>query len=341
MQTISEEPAVESAAGTEEAILKETNDRFTMFPIRYDGVWRMYKQSVASFWVPEELCFAQDVKDFEKLTVDEQHFIKMVLAFFAGADGIVIENLAARFLREVQVPELRAFYAFQLAIEDIHSETYSLMIDSLIRDTDEKLRLFQAIDNVQCIQLKADWARKWIADEHASFATRLVAFAVVEGVFFSGAFCSIFWLKKRGLMPGLSVANGFIARDEAMHTQLAVHVYRDLLQHKLTQEDVAGIVREAVDVETEFICASLPCALIGINAGQMAEYIQFVADYLMTSLGHTKIYFTENPFPFMEQISLQNRTNFFEARETSYQKTNVMDSLINNGPRTFTTDADF
>ena len=324
-----------------EPILEESLGRFTMFPVQYDSVWKMYKQSVASFWVPEELDFAQDIKDFAKLKPDEQRFIKMILAFFAGADGIVIENLAARFLREVQIPELRAFYAFQIAIENIHSETYSLMIKTLVQDPSEAGKLFRAIEDIPCIQAKADWARKWICSDTSTFAMRLVAFAVVEGIFFSGAFCSIFWLKKRGLMPGLSTANAFIARDEAKHTELAVHVYRDLLANKLDEDQVSEIVCDAVNVETDFICDSLPCAMIGINADSMMQYIKFVADWLMVSLGHKKIYSAENPFSFMEQISLQGKSNFFELRESSYQKSNVMSSLVGDSARTFTVDADF
>ena len=324
-----------------EPILRETNDRFTVYPIRHDEAWKLYKQSVACFWVPEELDLSEDSRQFETLKEDEKHFIKTILAFFAGADGIVVENLGARFLNEVQVPELRAFYTMQLAVEGIHAETYALLIETLVRESEEKQRLFHAIDEVPCIQKKADWARKWIADTSSNFATRLVAFAVVEGVFFSGAFCAIFWLKKRGLMPGLATANEFISRDEGLHTMFACHVYRDLLQQKLTQEQVAAIVSEAVDVELEFICDALPCALIGMNATSMGEYVRFVADHLMVSLGHDKMYESNNPFPFMEQISLNAKTNMFEKRISEYAKSNVMESLTDKMPREFTLDADF
>lgn len=324
-----------------ETILDPSNDRFTVFPIRYDEAWKMYKQSVASFWVPEEICLEDDMRQFPSLKDDEQHFIKHVLAFFAGADGIVIENLAARFLNEVQLPELRAFYAFQLGMEQIHGETYSLLIDALVKDANEKSRLFHAIDEIPCIKKKAEWACSWIGDEKSTFATRLVAFAIVEGIFFSGAFCAIFWLKKRGLMPGLGTANEFISRDEGLHTQFACHVYRDLLQNKLSQDEVSKIVCEAVDIETEFICDALPCALIGMNSDSMTQYIQFVADWLLVNLGHDKVYQTKNPFAFMEQIGMDKKSNMFETRISSYAKSNVMESLNENANRTFTTEADF
>lgn len=324
-----------------EPILRETNDRFTVYPIRYDEAWRLYKQSVAVFWTAEEIDSSEDLRQFDTLKDDERHFIKTILAFFAGADGIVVENLGARFLNEVQVPELRAFYTMQLAMEGIHAEVYALLIETLVRDNEEKLQLFRAIDEIPCVQKKANWARKWISDDTSGFATRLVAFAVVEGIFFSGAFCAIFWLKKRGLMPGLATANSFINRDEGLHTNFACHIYRDLLERKLTQGQVEAIVREAVDVELEFICDALPCALIGMNSDSMSQYIRFVADYLLVNLGHDKIYKDDNPFPFMEQISMEAKSNHFERRVVEYGKNNVMESLSNRMPHEFTLDADF
>lgn len=327
--------------GEVEPILVPSNDRFTMFPIKYDTAWKFYKQAVASFWTVEEIDCVQDVKDFKTLKDEEKHFIKMVLAFFAGSDGIVLENLGTRFMNDVQIPELRAFYGFQIASETIHSETYSLMIDVLVDDTKEKERLFKAIDTIPCVGKKAEWASKWISAENADFATRLIAFACVEGIFFSGSFASIFWLKKRGLMPGLGFANSLISRDEALHRDFACHVYRDLLLNKLDQESVAQIVKAAVDVEREFVCESLPVNLIGMNSDHMSQYIEFVADHLLVTLGHSKIYNTSNPFPFMEMISMDAKENFFERRVSNYSKCNVMESLSNNMARTFALDVDF
>ena len=326
---------------TAEPILKESAERFTMFPIRYDTAWKMYKQAAASFWVVEEIDTAEDKRHFDSLKDDEKHFIKMILAFFAGSDGIVLENLGARFMNEIQVPEIRAFYGFQIAIENIHSETYSLMIDVLVDDNDEKKQLFNAIETIPCIAKKANWAAKWIQDSSASFATRLVAFACVEGIFFSGSFAAIFWLKKRGLMPGLGFSNELISRDEALHRDFACHIYTDLLQNKLSEDDVHAIVREAVELECEFVCESLPVNLIGMNSAHMSQYIEFVADHLLLSLNHSKLYNTANPFPFMDAIGMDSKSNFFERRVSAYSKCNVMESLTNKQSRTFTTDADF
>lgn len=327
-----------------EPILEPSSERWTMFPIKYDTAWRFYKQAVASFWVVEEIDQSEDRRQFESLKDDEKHFIKMVLAFFAGADGIVIENLGVRFMNEVQVPEIRAFYAFQTSMEAIHSEAYSLMIDVLVDDTDEKDRLFRAVDEIPCIEKKARWAEKWIQDPDATFATRLVAFACVEGVFFSGSFAAIFYLKKRGLMPGLCFANEFISRDEALHRDFACHLYNDLLANKLDQTSVESIVREAVDLEREFLQEALPVRLIGMNAEQMGQYIEFVADHLLVSLGHDKAYKSENPFAWMDQISMDGKSNFFERRVSCYAKTNVMNSLTKSEreqARVFTTEEDF
>ena len=341
-RTINKGDHVDNTAPVEhEPLLDPSSSRHTIYPIQHDKAWRFYKQAVASFWVVEEIDMVADKRQFESLKESEQHFIKMVLAFFAGSDGIVLENLGNRFMREVQVPEVVAFYTFQMAIEGIHAETYSLMIDALVSDPTEKRHLFNAIDTIPCIARKAEWATKWIQSETANFATRLVAFACVEGIMFSGAFASIFWLKKRGLMPGLGFSNELISRDEGLHRDFACHLYTDLLLNKLAQDQVEAIVCEAVDLEKAFVCDALPVNLIGMNNQQMSEYIEFVADHLLVSLGHTRVYNTSNPFPFMEQISMEGKQNFFEGRVSSYSKSNVMAALTNNETRTFTTDADF
>ena len=298
-------------------LLTASKDRYVMFPIKDNDIWKMYKKQVECFWRAEEIDLSHDMKDWYSLTEDEKHFITMILAFFAASDGIVLENLAARFMGEVQLAEARAFYGFQIAMENIHSETYSLLIDRYVKDESEKTRLFQAIENFPCIQKKADWAIHWINDQTSDFATRLVAFACVEGIFFSGAFCSIFWLKKRGLMPGLTFSNEFISRDEALHTEFAVLLYNKL-NAPLNQSLIHKIISEAVDIETEFICDALPCRLIGMNSEMMRKYIQFVADRLCVQLGCNKIYGTKNPFEFMEMISLESKTNFFESRVSDY-----------------------
>jgi ribonucleoside-diphosphate reductase beta chain len=320
-----------------EPILKETNDRFVIFPIKHKEIWAMYKQAEASFWTAEEIDLQQDMIDWEnKLTSDERHFIKHVLAFFAASDGIVNENLAINFLNEVQYPEARCFYGFQIAIENIHAETYSLLIDTYIKDNKEKDFLFNAIENLPCVAKKADWAMKWI--ENGTFAQRLVAFAAVEGIFFSGSFCSIFWLKKRGLMPGLAFSNELISRDEGLHCDFACLLYNQL-QNRLTTEEVTAIISEAVEYEKEFVTDAIPVALIGMNAKLMCQYIEFVADRLLLELGCPKMYNTTNPFDFMEMISLQGKTNFFEKRVSEYQKAGVMGD--GTGNHSFTTDADF
>lgn len=320
-----------------EPILKESNDRFVIFPIKHRAIWDMYKKAEASFWTAEEIDLQQDMNDWEnKLTADERHFIKHVLAFFAASDGIVNENLAINFLNEVQYPEARCFYGFQIAIENIHAETYSLLIDTYIKDNKEKDFLFHAIENLPCVGKKADWALRWI--ENGNFAQRLVAFAAVEGIFFSGSFCSIFWLKKRGLMPGLAFSNELISRDEGLHCDFACLLYNQL-QNKLDPKDVTAIITEAVEYEKEFVTDAIPVALIGMNATLMCQYIEFVADRLLGELGCPKVYNANNPFDFMEMISLQGKTNFFEKRVSEYQKAGVM----NDGPgqHSFTTDADF
>ncbi|MBL7915118.1 MAG: ribonucleotide-diphosphate reductase subunit beta [Bacteroidia bacterium] len=306
-----------------EVLLQENKDRFVLLPIKYPEIWKMYKKHEASFWTAEEIDLSPDLKDWERLSNDERHFIKHVLAFFAASDGIVNENLAVNFMKEVQLPEARCFYGFQIMIENIHSETYSLLIDTYIKDPVEKNRLFHAIDSVPCVQKKAQWALKWIND--GSFAERLVAFAAVEGIFFSGSFCSIFWLKKRGLMPGLSFSNELISRDEGLHCDFACLLY-SMLETKLSQERIHAIIRDAVENEHEFVTDALPVSLIGMNSKLMCQYIEFVADRLLVALGYDKIYNATNPFDFMETISLQGKTNFFEKRVAEYQKAGVMNT---------------
>ncbi|MFN9595986.1 MAG: ribonucleoside-diphosphate reductase small subunit [Bacteroidota bacterium] len=303
-----------------EVLLQENKDRFVLLPIKYPKIWDMYKNHEASFWTAEEIDLAQDLKDWTRLSSDEQHFVKHVLAFFAASDGIVNENLAVNFMREVQLPEARCFYGFQIMIENIHSETYSLLIDTYIKDPVEKNHLFNAIETVPCVQQKAEWALRWI--ENGSFAERLVAFAAVEGIFFSGSFCSIFWLKKRGLMPGLSFSNELISRDEGLHCDFACLLY-SMLENKLTVEHVTSIIQDAVKNEHEFVTDALPVSLIGMNSKLMCQYIEFVADRLLVALGCPKIYNVSNPFDFMETISLQGKTNFFEKRVAEYQKAGV------------------
>jgi len=304
-----------------EPLLTPDDNRFVMFPIKYEDIWQMYKKQVDCFWRAEEIDLTKDLLHWQSLNNDEQFFISMILAFFAGSDGIVLENLATRFMNDVQVSEARAFYGFQIAMENIHSQTYSLLIETYIKDKDEKHKLFNAIEHFPCIKKKSDWAQKWIRDNRSSFATRLVAFACVEGIFFSGAFCSIYWLKKRGLMPGLTFSNELISRDEALHCEFAVLLYSKLLK-KVDKNRIHEIIKEAVEIETEFICEALPCRLIGMNSELMTQYIKFVADRLSVQLGYKKIYNVTNPFEFMELISLESKTNFFEKRNDSYALAN-------------------
>ena len=304
-----------------EPLLAPDDNRFVMFPIQHDDIWQMYKKQVDCFWRAEEIDLTKDIDHWDTLNDNEKYFISMILAFFAASDGIVLENLASRFMNEVQVSEARAFYGFQIAIENIHSETYSLLIETYIKDKMEKHKLFHAIENFPCIKKKSDWAQKWIHDNRSSFATRLVAFACVEGIFFSGAFCSIFWLKKRGLMPGLTFSNELISRDEALHCEFAILLYSKLVK-KIDKNRIYEIIKEAVEIETEFICQALPCKLIGMNSELMTQYIQFVADRLCVQLGYKKIYNVENSFQFMETISLQSKTNFFEKRVSEYALAN-------------------
>ncbi len=305
-----------------EELLRENASRYVIFPIKKPEIWKMYKDAVSTFWTVEEVDLNSDRADWLKLNDDERFFIMNVLAFFAGSDGIVMENLATRFMSEVQIPEVRNFYAYQIFNEGIHGEMYSLLIDTYIEDPVEKDRLFNAIQNIPCIQKKADWAIKWIKNKDASFALRLLAFAVVEGIFFSGSFCSIYWLKKRGLLPGLTFSNELISRDEGLHTKFAVYLY-STLSHKLDEAVVHQLLREAVEIEKEFITESIRCNLIGMNAEMMSQYIEFVADRLLTQLGYPKIWNTANPFDFMELISLEGKSNFFERRVGEYIKADV------------------
>jgi ribonucleoside-diphosphate reductase subunit M2 len=325
----------------EEPMLMENKHRWVMFPLQYPEIWEMYKKHEASFWTAEEIDLGSDMADWEKLSNDEKHFIKHVLAFFAASDGIVNENLSVNFSDEIQVPEARAFYGFQMAMENIHSETYSLLIDQYIKDSQEKLKLFHAIETIPAVAAKANWAVNWMSRDR-SFYERLVGFAAVEGILFSGSFCAVYWLKKRGLMPGLTFSTELISRDEGLHADFACLIYK-LLKHKLSDDTVHEIIRGAVEVEQEFICDALPCHLIGMNAPQMTQYIQFVADRLLTALGHPTIWNVQNPFDWMELISLQGKTNFFEKRVGEYQKKGVMASLDggNDQGAGFALDEDF
>ena len=322
----------------DEPLLRDNPNRFVLFPIQYQDIWQKYKEAEASIWTMEEIDLGNDMKDWDALNDGERHFLKHILAFFAASDGIVLENLAERFMADVKIPEARCFYGFQIAIENIHSETYSMLIETYIRDPEEKSRLFQAITTIPCIKAKADWALKWITSTE-SFAERLVAFAAVEGIFFSGSFCAIFWMKKRGLMPGLTFSNELISRDEGLHTDFACLLYNRHLIGKLTQSRVEEIICDAVRIEKEFVCGALPVRLIGMNHDLMSQYIEFVADRLFLALGHEKVYNATNPFDFMEMISLQGKTNFFEKRVGDYQKAGVMGD--SGSSKVFSLEADF
>lgn len=322
-----------------ELLLEKTN-RLTIFPIEHYDMWDMYKKAVSAFWTPEELDLSKDVDDFNKLSDNEKFFIKNILAFFSSSDTIVNINLGERFINDVEVLEAKFFYAFQMAIENIHSETYSLLIDTYFKDSKEKLEALDAINNMPCIKDKADWCFKWIDDAESSFSQRLIAFALVEGVFFSGAFCSIFWLKERGVMPGLSFSNELISRDEAMHVEFAVLLYSKI-ENRLSEEKVHEIVKEAVSVEKNFINESIPCSMLGMNSELMSLYIEFVADRLLTQLNYNKIWNSANPFPFMDRISIESKTNFFESRVSQYSKANVGGKQEHNDIRKFSLEADF
>ncbi|NP_001133495.1 Ribonucleoside-diphosphate reductase subunit M2 [Salmo salar] len=322
---------------TEEPLLKENPRRFVIFPIKYHDIWQMYKKAEASFWTAEEVDLSKDTQHWDSLKDEERYFISHVLAFFAASDGIVNENLVERFTQEVQVTEARCFYGFQIAMENIHSEMYSLLIDTYIKDPKERDYLFNAIETLPCVKRKADWALNWIGNKNAGFGERVVAFAAVEGIFFSGSFAAIFWLKKRGLMPGLTFSNELISRDEGLHCDFACLMFKHLV-HKPSKETVTKLIRNAVEIEQEFLTKALPVKLIGMNCDLMTQYIEFVADRLMLELGFDKIYRVENPFDFMENISLEGKTNFFEKRVGEYQRMGVMSGTTDNA---FRLDADF
>ena len=318
-----------------EDILINTDKRFVLFPILHEDIWTMYKKHVASFWTTEEIDLTNDLRDWEKLSNDEQKYIKYVLAFFAASDGIIVENLAQKFCNEVQYPEARAFYSFQSAMEQIHSETYSLLIDTYIKSTEEKKFLFNAINNIPIVRKKADWALKWINSDN-NFSERLIGFVIVEGLFFSASFCAIYWLKKRGLMPGLTFSNELISRDEGLHCNFGCLIYSKL-SNKLSSENIYNMIKEAIEIEKEFVSESLPVELIGMNSKLMIQYIEFIADRLLIQLGYEKLYNVLNPFEWMDMISLQGKTNFFEKRVGEYQKANIM----NNKKNEFIIDEDF
>ena len=309
---------------TKEILLDEQNNRLTTYPIMYNNIWSAYKTQMAAFWTAEEIDFSNDIKDFNSLSENEKYFIKMVLAFFAASDTIVNINLSERFIKEVQIREAIIAYNFQMMMENIHSEVYSLMIDNIIKNPEEKNKLFNALTEYPCILKKASWAQKWI-ESKASFAQRLIAFAIVEGIFFSGSFCAIFWIKKKNLMPGLCDSNELIARDEGMHTDFAILLY-SMIHNKIDESTVHQMFREAVIIEKEFICESLPCSLLGMNSEAMSQYIEFVSDRLLESLNYNKIWGTINPFDFMESMSIEGKTNFFESRPTQYQKASVLNT---------------
>jgi len=305
-----------------EYLLTKNSKRFVLFPIVHHDIYELYKKAESSFWTANEIDLSKDLNDWEKLSNDEQNFIKNIIGFFAGSDGIIMENLASRFMSEIQIPEARAFYSYQIFNESIHSETYSLLINTYIKDNEEKLRIFNSIENIPSVAKKALWAYKWIENVDVSFATRLVAFAIVEGIFFSGSFCAIYWIKKRGLMPGLTFSNELISKDEGMHTDHAVLLYSKI-QKKLEESVVHQIFSEAVVIEKEFITESIPCAMIGMNADLMKQYIEFVSDRLLVQLGYSRLWNTENPFSWMELISLRPKSNFFELKVGEYQKANI------------------
>ena len=324
-----------------EPMLQENLDRFVLFPIQHSDIWEMYKMEQASFWTAEEIDLAEDLKDWKELNENEKHFLKHILAFFAASDGIVNENLVMNFSNEVCWPEARAFYGFQIMMENIHAETYSLLIDTYITDENEKDHLFKALETVPSVKKKGEWAMRWLSRKRGSFAERLVAFAAIEGIFFSGSFCAIFWLKKRGLMPGLTFSNELISRDEGLHCDFACLLHNKLLKGA-GENVIRSIIAEAVEIEIEFVTNAPPVSLIGMNSDLMKQYIQFVADRLLVALGATKLYNVGNPFPWMEMISMQGKTNFFEKRVAEYQKAGVMDnSSLGSVQQRFSVDEDF
>lgn len=308
---------------TDEEILTESTNRFVLYPVKYTDIWNMYKTAVSAFWQVEEIDLSKDIEDWEnKLNDNERVFIENILSFFAASDGLVDENLVTRFYNDVKIPEARAFYTFQMAMETVHSEMYSLMLDTFVKDKSRREVLFNGMNTIPAIKRKADWTIKWIEDENAPFCQRLVAFAIVEGIMFSGAFASIYWLKERNLMPGLCASNVAISRDESLHTEFAILLYH-YLKNKLSQDQIENIIKEAVEIETQFITESIPCNMLGMNSGLMSEYIRYVADRLVVQLGYSKIYNVSNPFPFMDRIALENKVNFFEERPLEYNRANV------------------
>ena len=309
----------------DEILLKKNESRFVLFPIKYQDIYDEYKKAESSFWTVNEINLSKDMNDWEKLNETEQNFIKNIIGFFAGSDGIIMENLAVRFLSEIEIPEVRAFYSYQIFNEQIHSETYSLLIDTYIKDNEEKIKIFNSIQNIPCVYKKAKWAYKWIENKEVNFATRLIAFAIVEGIFFSGSFCAIYWLKKRGLMPGLTFSNELISKDEGMHCHFACLLY-SYIENKIKPEIIYEMIKEAVEIEKEFITDSIPCAMIGMNAVMMKQYIEFVSDRLLIQLGYDKIWNSENPFDFMELISLRPKANFFELRVGEYAKSSIAEN---------------
>ena len=308
-----------------ELLLQKNESRFVLFPIKYQDIYDEYKKAESTFWTANEINLSKDMNDWEKLNENEQQFIKNIIGFFAGSDGIIMENLALRFLSDIEIPEVRAFYSYQIFNEQIHSETYSLLIDTYIKDNDEKIKIFNSIQNIPCVYKKAKWAYKWIENKEVNFATRLIAFAIVEGIFFSGSFCAIYWLKKRGLMPGLTFSNELISKDEGMHCHFACLLY-SYIKNKIKPEIIYDMIKEAVLIEKEFITDSIPCAMIGMNAYMMKQYIEFVSDRLLIQLGYEKIWNSENPFDFMELISLRPKANFFELRVGEYAKSSIAES---------------
>ena len=311
-----------------ELLLKKNGKRFVLFPVIYNDVYELYKKAESSFWTSSEIDLSKDISDWEKLNDDEKHFIKNIIGFFAGSDGIIMENLACRFMNEVQIPEARAFYSYQIFNESIHSETYSLLIDTYIKDIEEKEKIFNSIENIPSVAKKALWAYKWIENNNVSFSIRLVAFAIVEGIFFSGSFCAIYWIKKRGLLPGLTFSNELISKDEGMHCEFAILLY-SMIQNKVDEHVIHEIFKEAVDIEKEFITDSIKCNMIGMNSQLMKQYIEFVSDRLVVQLGYNKIWNVENPFDFMELISLRPKSNFFEVRVGEYAKSKISESSTN------------
>ena len=321
-------PEISKTLDSNEPILKENKSRFVLFPIQYHNIYELYKKAESTFWTANEIDLSKDSAQWDSLNENEKYFIKNIIGFFAGSDGIIMENLAVRFLNEIQIPEARAFYSYQIFNESIHSETYSLLIDTYIKDKEEKLKIFNSIENIPCVAKKAAWAYKWIENKEVNFATRLLSFAIVEGVFFSGSFCAIYWIKKRGLMPGLTFSNELISRDEGLHCEFACLLY-SMIKNRVPQQIVNKIFEEAVAIEKEFITDSIPCAMIGMNATMMQQYIEFVADRLLLQLGYDKIWKKENPFEFMELISLRPKSNFFEVRVGEYTKSTISEESNN------------